>query len=144
MTRNKLFAQALLTLALPALFAVVTPANARGRRGTHVTGKVNINTAETQQLALLPRVGPSTAKRIVAYRSKTRFNTIRDLMRVKGIGKRTFLRAKAHLTVEGPTTIRRLKPPRKKRSKARRAKSERRRSPAGRSGGKRSRSKRSR
>lgn len=120
MTRTKLFAGALMALILPALVALSTPADAKRKRRARrakITGKVNINTAKIRQLTLLPRIGKSTAKRIVAYRAKQRFGAIRDIMRVKGIGKRIFLKAKQHLSVRGPNTLRKLKPKRSKRSK---------------------------
>jgi competence protein ComEA len=101
-----------MALILPALVALTPPADAKRKqraRRAQITGKVNINTAKIRQLTLLPRIGKSTAKRIVAYRAKQRFQAIRDIMRVKGIGKRTFLKAKRHLTVRGPNTLRKLK-----------------------------------
>jgi len=122
MTRTKLFAGALMALILPALVALSTPADAKRKRRASrakITGQVNLNTANIQQLALLPRIGRSTAKRIVAYRLTQRFNAIRDIMRVKGIGKRTFLTAKQHLTVHGPNTLRKLKRQRSTGSKGR-------------------------
>jgi competence protein ComEA len=103
------------TLAAGALVAALTaglaagapPAEAARRgRGAKITGKVNLNTANTRQLTLLPRVGKKTAQAIQAYRAKRRFRTIREIIQVKGIGKRTFLRLKPHLTVRGPNTIR--------------------------------------
>ena len=117
MTRTKLFTGTLMALILPALAAVSTPADAKSKRRSRrakITGKVNINTAKLKQLTLLPRVGKSTAKRIIAYRQKQRFGAIRDFMRVKGIGKRTFLNAKPHLTVRGPNTLRKVKQKRKR------------------------------
>lgn len=121
MTRTKLFSGALMALILPALVALSTPADAKRKRVSRrakITGKLNINTAKIRQLTLLPRIGKSTAKRIVAYRAKQRFGAIRDFMRVKGIGKRTFLQAKRHLTVRGPNTLRKLKTKRTKRTKS--------------------------
>ena len=52
-----------------------------------VPSKVNINTATASQLDELPGVGPSTAKRIIAYRqSKGPFSKVEDLLNVPGIG----------------------------------------------------------
>ncbi len=100
-------AGALVAALTAGLAAGAPPAEAARRgRGAKVTGKVNLNTANTRQLTLLPRVGKKTAQAIQAYRAKRRFRTIREVIQVKGIGKRTFLRLKPHLTVRGPTTIR--------------------------------------
>ncbi|WP_248873304.1 helix-hairpin-helix domain-containing protein [Clavibacter nebraskensis] len=51
---------------------------------------VDLNTATAEQLETLPRVGPSLAARIIAWRSAHgRFARIADLGRVPGIGDRT-------------------------------------------------------
>ncbi|HUO84888.1 MAG TPA: helix-hairpin-helix domain-containing protein, partial [Thermoanaerobaculia bacterium] len=66
------------------------------------------------ELALLPRIGPSTAKRIVDYREKNgEFERATDLMQVKGIGEKSFELIRGHLVVEGQTTLStKLKAPR--------------------------------
>ncbi len=64
---------------------------------------VNINTATATELMQLPRVGPRTAERIIAYREANGpFQRPEDLMNVKGIGEKTFLRLQPYITVEGP------------------------------------------
>lgn len=70
------------------------------------TGVVNLNTASAEQLALLPRVGPAAAARIIEYRSQNGgFEKTTDLLQVKGIGPRTFELMKPYLAVEGDTTL---------------------------------------
>jgi competence protein ComEA len=66
---------------------------------------VNINTATAAELALLPGVGPSKAEAIVKYRAASPFKQVDQIMRVKGIGKKSFQSMKPYLTVEGPTTL---------------------------------------
>lgn len=51
-----------------------------------ISGKVNLNTATTEQLEALPRIGPALAARIVAGRP---YRSLADLDRVKGIGPST-------------------------------------------------------
>jgi len=87
------------------------------RKPYPVRGVVNINTAPTSKLLLLPYVGRSRAKAIVQYRARHKFTRPADLTRVKGIGRRTFVRIKGHVTVSGPTTIRRLRPAKARRRK---------------------------
>lgn len=76
-----------------------------GKSSKTVSGVVNLNQASVSQLELLPGVGAKTAEAIVAYRQKTKFARIEDLVQVKGLGKKKFDKMKAHLTVSGPTTI---------------------------------------
>ena len=64
---------------------------------------VNINTAPAEQLERLPGVGPKTAARIVEYRQKTGgFKKVEELMNVRGIGEKAFLKMKSQLTVTAP------------------------------------------
>lgn len=49
--------------------------------------KVDVNTADADELAKLPGVGPALAARVVEYRSAHGpFRTLDDLVAVKGIG----------------------------------------------------------
>jgi competence ComEA-like helix-hairpin-helix protein len=67
---------------------------------------VNINSADTSELALLPRVGPSVAERIVDYRKENGpFKKIEDLMLVQGIGEKTFQLLKPYLAISGESTL---------------------------------------
>lgn len=70
-------------------------AAARLRRGE----PIDLNTATADDLALLPRVGPALAARIVADRNaRGPFRELADLVRVPGVGPRTLARI-AHLVV---------------------------------------------
>ncbi|MBX7151868.1 helix-hairpin-helix domain-containing protein [bacterium] len=61
---------------------------------------ININEANVQELASLPRVGPKLAARIVDYRNlHGPFTSVNDLQRVKGIGKKMFDKIKPFVTV---------------------------------------------
>jgi competence protein ComEA len=52
---------------------------------------IDINTATADQLASLPGIGPTTAQRIVDYRTENGpFARIEDLLNVPGIGPATF------------------------------------------------------
>jgi len=87
-----LLALALLVLAGSAAFAA--------------DGKVNINSASEEELALLPRVGPAVAGRIIEFREQSgAFESAEDLMMVKGIGERTFELIEPHVTLSGETTL---------------------------------------
>jgi competence protein ComEA len=69
-------------------------------------GKVNINEASVEQLALLPRVGPAVAQRIVDFREENgSFKAVEDLMLVRGIGEKTFEKLAAYVAISGKTTL---------------------------------------
>lgn len=87
-------------LVLAGLLATVLPGfAAEGKR-------VNVNAANAEQLALLPRVGPSVAQRIVDFRKENGpFKSPEDLMLVQGIGEKTFQLLKPYLAVSGETTL---------------------------------------
>lgn len=54
------------------------------------SGVIDLNTATAQQLEDLPRIGPATAEKILAYRKEHgRFTTVEELLEVPGIGERT-------------------------------------------------------
>ena len=63
--------------------------------------KINLNTATLQELMTLDRIGPKYAQRIIDYReTHGAFEQIEDIMKVKGIGPKTFEANKDRLTVE--------------------------------------------
>ena len=68
--------------------------------------KVNINDANVEQLARLPRVGPAVAQRIVDFREENGdFKSAEELMLVCGIGERTFERLAPYISLSGETTL---------------------------------------
>jgi len=71
----------------------------RPREGSAGT-PVNLNTATVAQLEALPGIGARTAERIVEHRQKHGgFKKIEDLMQVRGVGEKSFLKLKPMLTV---------------------------------------------
>lgn len=66
-------------------------------------GRVVLNAASEEDLRKLPRVGPSRARSILALRAKLgKFRSVNDLLRVKGIGRKTLERMKPKLVVDAP------------------------------------------
>ena len=58
---------------------------------------ISLNQASEEELMRLTGVGAATAKRIIAYRTTTPFQTIEDVMKVKGIKEKLFQKIKDDL-----------------------------------------------
>jgi competence ComEA-like helix-hairpin-helix protein len=61
---------------------------------------ININTANSAELQLVPGIGPSTAEKILQMRkSYGAFKSVNDLMAIRGIGPKRLEKMKKYLTV---------------------------------------------
>ena len=95
-----------LALGVVALLAAASPAPAAEETAAPAKKTVNVNTASADELARLPRVGPSLAGKIVAHRQQNGpFKRTEDLMEVKGIGEKMYATLKPYVAVSGPTTL---------------------------------------
>ena len=102
MFRNVLTIAAVASLlaAVPSVAASAQgkPASAASKPTPPTT--VNINTASATEFEGLPGIGAKTAARIVEYRQKNGpFKKIEELMNVRGLGEKNFLKLKSQLTV---------------------------------------------
>jgi competence protein ComEA len=64
------------------------------------TAIVNLNTASATEFEALPGIGAKTAARIIEYRQKNGpFKKVEELMNVRGVGEKNFLKLKPQITV---------------------------------------------
>ncbi len=68
-------------------------------------GVVNLNDATEEQLTLLPGIGAGKARAIAEHRRAHPFRRIDELVKVKGIGRKTFGRLRPYITTVGATTL---------------------------------------
>lgn len=98
-------------LKLASTNARAIPSNANAAAPEKVakpplTGTLNLNTANEDELVKLPGVGPKKAERIVSWRSAHgKFQRVVDLRRVKGFGAKSVKKLMPYLSVKGPNTL---------------------------------------
>ncbi len=67
---------------------------------SYSSGKIDINTATSEELQTLNGVGPATAEKILQYRTDVGyFKSIDDIKNVNGIGDKTFENLKEYIKV---------------------------------------------
>jgi len=92
----------LIAVQAPAAAAQTKPAARATVKSATPSAPVNINTASAAELDALPGIGAKTAALIVEYRTKNGpFKKVEELMNVRGIGEKNFLKLKPQLTVGG-------------------------------------------
>lgn len=83
------------------------------------TGVVNVNTATEAELVQLPGIGPSKAQAILKLRARMgSFSRVENLLRVRGIGRKTLQKLRPMLTLKGETTLVASKPSKQNSRKA--------------------------
>ncbi len=92
-----------LSLAFLLVFSTLAPLQAA--ENSAAVKKININSATLVELQELPSIGVKIAQRIIDFRKKNgNFKRIEEIMKVKGIGEKTFLRFKDLITTGTSST----------------------------------------
>lgn len=60
---------------------------------------ISLNNATKEELMALDGIGDTKAQNIIAYRTKTPFKTIEDILNVSGIGETIFAKIKDNITI---------------------------------------------
>lgn len=107
MIRTALLVIVALALGVGAVAAQDASTTRRSSTPALAPASVNLNTATAAQLDALPGVGKAMAERIIEYRQKNGgFKKIEDLMNVRGVGEKNFLKLKPYITVNAARTER--------------------------------------
>jgi competence protein ComEA len=93
---------------LVAVFVAASFGSIAAADKTLLEGVINLNTASPDELRLIPGVGPSRVRNIMAYRKLHPFRAVDELARIKGIGRKTIRKWRQHLAVSGPSTAQRV------------------------------------
>ena len=98
--------RAILGIALMVLLAMGTvvplqaASTAKARTQASSDNPVDLNKANVESLATVPGIGKVTAERIVQWREANGpFRRVEDLMKVKGIGDKTFDKLRPYIKV---------------------------------------------
>jgi competence protein ComEA len=105
MPRRMNAAVAFKLLALGAgIFVFLSLASATYAAKKHPPSKpVDLNTATIEQLERLPGIGPTTAKAIVRFRTKSGpFRRVEDLLAVRGISETKLKKLRPYITIGHP------------------------------------------
>jgi len=102
-----------IALTAPSLTSAQTPPHAAAQPSAKKAPAaiVNLNTASAADLQTLPGIGAKTAARILDYRQKNGpFKKIEELMNIRGVGEKNFLKLKNQITVTAAHAERGAKP----------------------------------
>ena len=110
---RQLSRQLMVALAISLLAAAAVPA----QKKQPPEAPVDLNVANIKELEQLPGVGPTTAKAIMDFRTKSgRFHRVNDLLVIRGISEAKLKKIRSYVTVGPPPAVPSTKPPAQKTS----------------------------
>ncbi len=74
--------------------------NKENEYSVDIFGLININSAQKEELMLLPGIGTLKADAIIEYRTNSPFKKAEDILKVAGISKKTFEKIKNIICVD--------------------------------------------
>lgn len=84
----------------PSSAAPTDTGGAPGAASPGDAGKVNLNTATSEELQTIKGVGPATAQKILDYRAAHgRFTSVDELLKIDGIGAKTLEKIRPEVTI---------------------------------------------
>jgi comEA protein len=88
--------------AIASLLVAAIAGTASAAKKTPPTQPVDLNTATLKELEQLPGVGPTTAKAIIEFRTRSgRFRRVNDLLVIRGISETKLAKMRPYVTI-GP------------------------------------------
>jgi competence ComEA-like helix-hairpin-helix protein len=85
------------------LLGLIFPASVDGGKKKPPAAPVNLNTATSEELQLVPGIGPVTAEKILQMRKSYRpFKSVDDLLAIHGLGPKRLEKMRKYLTVGKP------------------------------------------
>lgn len=94
--------------AVPVLVVLVLVVAAAGADDGRPSQQrvVNVNTATSEQLQLLPGIGPALAERIIEFREANGpFEKVDELVAVRGIGDKSLAKLRPYVVTSGTTNL---------------------------------------
>ncbi len=97
-----------LALAVVTSIALIAGPSLAAGDSAGISGTVYVNTATADELQLLPGIGESRAKAVIAMRKQRGgFKSVTELTDVKGIGEAALAKLRPFVRIQGKTTARR-------------------------------------